>query len=311
MPFLLAEDTALKAKLQGLVVHDATSGSADRKVLVRYANPEYELADATFPLVLISHTRIAKDEDREHRGMVTVGYAPEGYEPWDDLMDPNKSPYRAEVPIPLNIDYQIDAFARKELHLIEMVGQISRFHFLPARLGYLAVEADNTVRRLDLLGGPDFTESKDQQGKRLFAATWAIRISSEIFLSDLYTATPAQRVLIDFVDKRAWDEGYTVPLGETQEVTRSRLEIPTQTPGSLVVGQPYRSVLTATGGEKPYRWGLAEGQLPPGITLAPNGVLFGTATHPGSYSCRIWVSESARNPQTAHSLFALTATSGS
>ncbi|MGW3275876.1 hypothetical protein ACWDFH_31090, partial [Streptomyces kronopolitis] len=71
MPFLLNEDKALKHKLQGLVVHDATS-SMGRQVTVRYKNPEYELADATYPLVLISHTRISRDEERESRGIVNL-----------------------------------------------------------------------------------------------------------------------------------------------------------------------------------------------------------------------------------------------
>lgn len=197
MPFLLNEDAALKNKLQGLVVHDATSGEAGRKVTVRYRNPEYELADVVYPLILISHTRISRDEDREHRGMVHLHYAPEGYEPWQDMTDPAQSPYMAQMPIPLNVDYQIDAYARKELHLIEMTGALMAFDRLSARFGYLPVGEDGTIRRLDVLGGPEYSESKDELGKRLFSATWAIRVSSEMFLSEIHELTPAQRVLLD------------------------------------------------------------------------------------------------------------------
>ncbi|MEV6309989.1 hypothetical protein AB0M10_15490 [Streptomyces sp. NPDC051840] len=200
MPFLLNEDRALKRKFEGLMVHDATSG-AGRRVTVRYRNPEYELADATYPLVLLSHTQISRDTDRESRGIVTVHYAPEGYEPWGDMTDPTQSPYQAEMPIPLNLDYQLDVYARKELHLIELTGALMAFDLVPARLGYLPVSEDGTIRRLDVLGGPEYSESKDELGKRLFAASWALRVSSEIFLSEIRTLTPAQRVLFDFVDR--------------------------------------------------------------------------------------------------------------
>lgn len=225
MPFLLNEDKALKNKLQGLMVHDATSGSG-RKVTVRYRNPEYELADAVYPLVLISHSRVSRDEEREHRGYVHLHYAPEDFEPWADMADPLQSPYMAQMPVPLNVDYQIDVYARKETHLIEMTGALSGFHFLPARFGYLPVGEDGTVRRLDLLGGPEYSESKDEQGKRLFIASWVIRISSELFLSDIQTLTPAQRVLISWLDKRLLDEGHTVELDPVQVVTPPEVDTP-------------------------------------------------------------------------------------
>lgn len=225
MPFLLNEDKALKAKLQGLVVHDATSGDG-RRVTVRYRNPEYELADAVYPLILISHSRISRAEEREHRGYVRLHYAPEGYAPWPDMTDPAGSPYMAQMPVPVNVDYQIDAYARKETHLIEMVGALTGFHFLPDRFGYLPIGEDGTVRRLDLLGGPEFSESKDEQNKRLFIATWLIRVSSELFLSDIHTLTPAQRVLISWLDKGHFDEGHTVELDPPQAVTPSEADIP-------------------------------------------------------------------------------------
>lgn len=225
MPFLLNEDKALKLKFQGLLVHDATSGSG-RKVTVRYRNPEYELADAVYPLILISHSRISRAVEREHRGQVQLHYAPEGFEPWADMSDPTQSPYSAQMPIPLDVDYQVDAYARKETHIIEMTGALSGFSFLPPRFGFLPVPEDGTVRRLDLLGGPEYSESKDEQGKRLFIATWLIRISSELFLSDIQTLTPAQRILVSWLDKQFFDEGHTVELDPTQVVTSAEADTP-------------------------------------------------------------------------------------
>lgn len=199
MPFLQNEDAALKLKFQGLTVNDATADPiTERRVDVRFRNPEYEFADATYPLVLISHTSIDRDPERESRGIVKIGYAPEGYPVWDDMTDPNASPYIAETPIPLNINYGIEVFARKQQHLIQLTGALMGFNRLPPRLGFLPVPEDGTIRRLDILGGPEYMESKDERGKRLFVAMYAILVSSEIFLQDIYTLPPALRVLFDY-----------------------------------------------------------------------------------------------------------------
>ncbi|MEW1922264.1 Ig domain-containing protein [Streptomyces sp. NPDC088360] len=308
MPFLLNEDKALKQKLMGLVAHDATSGMG-RKVVVRYRNPEYELADATYPLVLISHTRISRDEERESRGLVSLHYAPEGFEPWADMSDPTQSPYLTQMPVPLNIDYQVDVYARKELHLIELTGSMMQFDLLPPRFGYLPVSEDGTVRRLDLLGGPDYSESKDEQGKRLFCASWAIRVSSEAFVHDILTLTPAQRVLIDFLDKAAWEEGSVRPLDATHEVTKTLLSITTAGLPDAVAQQPYRQVLSAEGGHGEVRWSLPEGsRLPSGLALSQAGVVFGTPQIPTSSPAQFLVSarDSDPAPQVVSAGLALT-----
>jgi endonuclease/exonuclease/phosphatase family metal-dependent hydrolase len=49
-------------------------------------------------------------------------------------------------------------------------------------------------------------------------------------------------------------------------------------------GQAYEFGLSSTGGLLPVRWTIAEGSLPPGITLAASGDLSGTPTTTGSYS---------------------------
>lgn len=200
MPFLVNEDAALKRKLAGLVVHDATSGTGGRNVTVRFRSPEYELADATYPLALIQHTRIARDPEREMRGYIKVGYAPEGYPAWDDYPDRAASPYYSESPIPLNVDYEVNVYARKSQHLIELTGALMAFARLTERFGFLEVPQDSTVRRLDVLGGPEFSESQDELGKRLFVATYVLRVSSECFWDDILTATtPVQDVFVDLL----------------------------------------------------------------------------------------------------------------
>lgn len=307
MPFLINEDRALKLKLQGLVVHDATAPPAGRKVTVRFRNPEYELADAVYPLVMIEHVRISRSEEREMRGPVSVHYAPEGYPGWPDMTDPQQSPYQAESPIPLDIDYQVDAYCRKELHLIELVDQMVRFHRIPHRFGYVAVPEDGTVRRLDVLGGPEFSESKDELGKRLFAASWSIRVSSEIFLSEILTLTEAQKVLLEIVDKPDFDQG--IPsVRDTAEVRRVRLEVGPRLVPTGQVGEAYRFRLAAVGGEEPYVWSLSPGsRLPEGLFFSAQGWLFGTPVSETlePFAFTVMVKDSAYSPQVAEAVLTI------
>lgn len=290
MPFLLSEDRALKSKLQGLFVHDATSGTgAGRKVTVRFRNPEHELADFTYPLILLGHTRIGRAEEREHRGHVNLHYVPEGLAPWGPDEDP---PYWSQVPIPLDIDYQVDLYARKQVHLIELTGRLLGFDFFTPRFGYLAVPEDGTVRRLDLLGGPEYTESQDTAGKRLFVASWVLRVSAEVFWSEIESLPPALRVLVDFVDHAAWKDGREVPLGDTLVVTEDPLVVTSLALPAARVGVAYRQPLVVSGGTAPCLWSLEGGStLPEGLSLVPDGLVFGApsaaSTTPATFRVRV------------------------
>ena len=58
-------------------------------------------------------------------------------------------------------------------------------------------------------------------------------------------------------------------------------------PSSLspgTVGVAYSQTITASGGAGPYSFAVSSGTLPPGLTLAPNGILSGTPTSAGSYN---------------------------
>jgi len=57
---------------------------------------------------------------------------------------------------------------------------------------------------------------------------------------------------------------------------------------------------TATGGVPPYRWSLAAGSLPPGLTLNPStGAIAGTTTSTGSYPVTLGVTDSLGSVATA------------
>ena len=77
--------------------------------------------------------------------------------------------------------------------------------------------------------------------------------------------------------------------------------LPAPTIGSSAIlpagtnGQAYSFTLIASGGAAPYSWSLAEGAMPPGLTLSTNtGVISGTPTAAASYSLNIRVTGANR-----------------
>ena len=66
------------------------------------------------------------------------------------------------------------------------------------------------------------------------------------------------------------------------------------TPASLAAGMlntAYNQPLTVTGGAAPYGFTVLEGQLPTGLTLAPNGTLTGSPTQSGSFIFTVRVAD--------------------
>lgn len=196
MTFLLVEDAALKAKLSGMHVTDINSPVGGRPVAVRFRLPENELADLTFPAVIIDHTGISVDHEREMRGYIQMPYAPEGYLWWDadgtaNSFDPLLSNYFAEVPIPVSIDYTLTILARRQTHNIALIAELMRQSRLHPRFAYLAIPADGTVRRLEVIGGPESQAIDDENGKRLFRTLYSIRVSSELVPEQIETVARA------------------------------------------------------------------------------------------------------------------------
>jgi len=181
MTWILNEDAALKAKLTGLSVSDTNAGAGARPVLCRYRMPEAEFANMTFPLIVIAHQSILKDDEREHRGKTRLLYTPESEGAWNSLVeDYSTSPYNVEFPVPYNINYEVTVYSRKEQHNVELVAQLAQQELLPARFGYLEIPEDGTVRSLFLEGGPEFESAKDNDGKRVFRTHYVIRVATEI-----------------------------------------------------------------------------------------------------------------------------------
>ncbi len=63
---------------------------------------------------------------------------------------------------------------------------------------------------------------------------------------------------------------------------------------SGIVGQPYSVVLQAAGGTLPYKWSIAAGSLPPGLSLnEDSGEISGTPTAAGTYGFTVQVTDNS------------------
>jgi hypothetical protein len=72
-----------------------------------------------------------------------------------------------------------------------------------------------------------------------------------------------------------------------------KLAISTTTLPAGNLTSPYNTPLQASGGASPYTWSLSSGSLPPGLILAADGLLAGTATRPGPYTFAVTVADSS------------------
>jgi hypothetical protein len=172
MTFLLSEDKALRTKLQGIVVTDqkADDEETPRPVGVWFGQPDQEIRTQSYPYITIDLIDVIRDPEREMRGTTDAAYL-------QGNLDLNEAEaFEIELPIPVNLDYQITTYSRHPRHDRAIMGQLLGVK-LPIRFGILEID-DHTVRRLDVLdiSKRDVTE----QSKRLFINAITVRVSSEI-----------------------------------------------------------------------------------------------------------------------------------
>jgi len=190
MPIILNEDKALKIMLQGIKVSD--SANAQRPVGVWFGQPDMEIRDQVYPYITIDFIGYSEDFERAHRGMITMPYYPEGVD--TGTVNPDGSgakQYKTEVPIPVNLDYQITTYARQPRHDRALMAEMLSGQRIPLRFGLLVVPEDKTVRRMDLLGFSK-KDTTDQNGKRLFSNVYNVRVSAEVLPEAIAQKYPVQ-----------------------------------------------------------------------------------------------------------------------
>jgi hypothetical protein len=173
--FLFSEDKALREKMQGMLVYDqkATGDDVPRQVGVWFGQPDQEIRAQQYPYVTIDMIDISRDPAREMRGKTNAAYLESRL---SESFDAETQGWETDLPIPVNIDYQITTYARQPRHDRMLVAQLMA-EKLPIRAGILELD-DGTVRRLDVMdvAKRDITENQ----KRLFVNAVTVRVSSEV-----------------------------------------------------------------------------------------------------------------------------------
>jgi hypothetical protein len=195
--WLFNEDKAIKEKFSGLVVTDVNAPDAGRPVQVIWLDSDVELVNLTYPSIIIANTGISFDAERAHAGWAQLPYTPESFPDWisDANNNVSESPYWAFTPIPYNIDYQIEVLSRNNQHSTFLSAVLAGPDYLSTRHGYLVVEEDGTVRRLDLMTGPDRQNTHDTDGKRIFHTIYTVRVSTELLPSEISTYSKVTTVV--------------------------------------------------------------------------------------------------------------------
>lgn len=208
--FIFNEDRALKEKLEGLMVTDANAPATGRPVEVLWMNNDIELNNLTYPSIVLCNVGIERAVEREARGWMQLPYTPEGFETWDNPTDVTESPYWSQVPIPYNVNYQIEVLARSDVHATYLRAILAGPDYLPARFGYLAIPEDGTVRRMDLTAGPAEVDTRDSDGKRLFHAAYAVSVSTELLPQQIeaYAKVTSVETKITYDIAKLPDPGY-------------------------------------------------------------------------------------------------------
>ncbi|MFO0726369.1 MAG: putative Ig domain-containing protein [Myxococcota bacterium] len=118
--------------------------------------------------------------------------------------------------------------------------------------------------------------------------------------AQLYTFTVA------VTDSSQTPQMATAALGITVIAHSGALAITTAALPGGEIGQAYSADLAASGGTTPYRWNIASGMLPAGLSLdMSSGSISGTPTSTGSFTFSARVSDAALTPESAEQVFTL------
>ena len=190
--FILAEETALKAKLEGLGVRDPRDPEGELlPVDVWFRWPNKEIRQVRYPFVALDLAGMVKSDRREHSG----GPFPLEYTPPNlDELGEDEAYTAATWPTPYDLTYTATVVALDPRHDRELkarlLGDPTR---LPHRGGYLAVE-DETLRRLETLGVDNHVV---RDGARTqFMTVFTLNVETELFVSEIEEIRRAEVVSV-------------------------------------------------------------------------------------------------------------------
>jgi hypothetical protein len=184
--FLLAEDEALKLRLSGLTVSDDRNAARPVQVFFRYPEGETE---KNYPFITIELLDISHARNRQHSEVTLysnytesnnqITYWPStaasvGVVVGQDYLKTNEF-------IPVDIVYQVSTYCRSAQHDRQLSAQMLTT-VVPFRFGYILIAADNTSRRLEMLGwaNADLLDQETGYRKRIFRKVYTLQMTAEL-----------------------------------------------------------------------------------------------------------------------------------
>lgn len=201
--FLLAEDSALKNRLQSLTVTDDRDARRPVKVYFRYPEGETEkeypfitidLLDIAFAPtrqmseVTYYYTNDTRLTPAERAANTSINYYPSEYSVSDLSNMAGTSGYLTMNQfVAVDLMYQVSTFCRSQRHDRELTSKMLRRTF-PMRPTSILIPEDNTSRRLSLLDwrAADLLDQEAGYRKRVFRKVYTVSMNAEIPQSDLY-----------------------------------------------------------------------------------------------------------------------------
>jgi len=203
--FTLAEDAALKKRLQSLYVSDDRDNQRAVQVFFRYPDAE---AEKLYPFITLDLVDIAFARSRqlsevnhyystvsEYSGD-SLTYFPSEYNASDMQELVGEADYLStDQFVAVDLTYQVSTYCRSQRHDRQLTAGLLRYVF-PMRRGFIDIPEDGTTRRCDLLDWrtSDVLDQETGYKKRVFRKVYTIQINSEIPQSDLAKLTKVTSV---------------------------------------------------------------------------------------------------------------------
>lgn len=183
MPFLLAEDAALKTHLASITVADEKN--ANRPVGVWFGYPDTEIRTQTYPFITIDLLGIRSATERQAAGFIYDS------DRQGTVAPQNNQYYEYEIPVAYDLLYQITSYSRHPRHDRAIIFQLNQK--FPGMRGHLSVPNDlgtATAKRhmfLESFVKADAAEGENGN-KRTLRNIYTIRVVSEMTPSNAATA---------------------------------------------------------------------------------------------------------------------------
>ena len=174
-PFILAEDKAIKALTQGIIVKDDSSQS--RTVKVWFGYPDVEIRTQDFPFITIDLIDIVPASERQTYGYLTDS----DYQ--GTIAPVEGQTYTYNVPVAYDLVYQISSYCRHPRHDRAIMFQL--MNKFPSKYGHLIVPnelgTENSSRSMFLDGFIKRDAVDGETGnRRLLRNVLTVRVISQM-----------------------------------------------------------------------------------------------------------------------------------